>query len=174
MPEAPVAAVQKLLARTGLSMNDVAVVKNHNPFAVNDAIFAKVLGYDWRNMNNTGSSLVSGHTKAPTQTRVLIEGLEEAADLGGGSVLVFGSTAWAPARWSTTPRSLRSGWMSYRRASPRPNGSATASGLSTNSGRGVTSSMCTRSSASARRARTASSAATPPPTIVTRVLSSAM
>ena len=93
MPEAPVAAVQKLLAKTGLTMDDVAVVKNHNPFAVNDAIFAKVLGYDWRKMNNTGSSLVWGHPQGPTLTRVLIEALEEAVDLGGGRVLVFGCAA---------------------------------------------------------------------------------
>jgi len=31
MPEAPVLAVQKLLKRTGLTMDDMAVVKNHNP-----------------------------------------------------------------------------------------------------------------------------------------------
>ena len=39
MPEAPAVAVQRLLGRTGLSMDDMTVVKNHNPFAVNDAIF---------------------------------------------------------------------------------------------------------------------------------------
>jgi acetyl-CoA acetyltransferase len=93
MPEAPAAAVQKLLARTGLTMADVAVVKNHNPFAVNDAIFARVLGYDWRAMNRTGSSLVWGHPQGPTLTRVLIEALEEAVDLGGGRVLIFGCAA---------------------------------------------------------------------------------
>ena len=27
-------------------VGDIAVVKNHNPFAINDAIFARVLGYD--------------------------------------------------------------------------------------------------------------------------------
>jgi len=31
-----------LLARVGLSMDDIAVAKNHNPFAVNDAVFTKV------------------------------------------------------------------------------------------------------------------------------------
>lgn len=93
MPEAPAVAVQKLLARTGLTMDDVAVVKNHNPFAVNDAIFARMLGYDWREMNRTGSSLVWGHPQGPTLTRVLIEALEEAVDLGGGRVLVFGCAA---------------------------------------------------------------------------------
>jgi acetyl-CoA acetyltransferase len=93
MPEAPAVAVEKLLARTGLSMDDVKVVKNHNPFAVNDAIFARLLGYDWRAMNKTGSSLVWGHPQGPTLTRVLIEALEEAVDLGGGRVLVFGCAA---------------------------------------------------------------------------------
>ena len=93
MPEAPAAAVQKLLARTGLSMADIKVVKNHNPFAVNDAIFARLLGHDWREMNKTGCSLVWGHPQGPTLTRVLIEALEEAVDLGGGLVLVFGCAA---------------------------------------------------------------------------------
>jgi acetyl-CoA acetyltransferase len=93
MPEAPGMAVQKLLDRTGLTMNDMKVVKNHNPFAVNDAIFGKTLNYDWAKMNNTGCSLVWGHPQAPTLTRTIIEALEEAVDLGGGYVLVFGCAA---------------------------------------------------------------------------------
>ena len=93
MPEAPALAVKKLLDRTGLSMNDMVVVKNHNPFAVNDAIFARVMDYDWHSMNNTGSPLVWGHPQGPTLTRVIIEALEEAVDLGGGYVLVFGCAA---------------------------------------------------------------------------------
>jgi acetyl-CoA acetyltransferase len=68
-------------------------VKNHNPFAVNDAIFAKIFEYDWTKMNTTGCSLVWGHPQGPTLTRVIIEGLEEAVDLGGGHVLVFGCAA---------------------------------------------------------------------------------
>jgi acetyl-CoA acetyltransferase len=93
MPEAPALAVQKLLQRTGLSMADMAVVKNHNPFAVNDAIFARLLECDWRKMNNTGCSLVWGHPQGPTLTRSMIEGLEEAVSLGGGYVLLFGCAA---------------------------------------------------------------------------------
>ncbi len=93
MPEAPTMAVQRLLDRSGLSLDDMAVIKNHNPFAVNDAIFAKVFGHDWRRMNTTGCSLVWGHPQGPTLTRSLIEGLEEAVDLGGGYVLVFGCAA---------------------------------------------------------------------------------
>lgn len=93
MPEAPAVAVQALLQRTGLTLDDMAVVKDHNPFAVNDAVFAKMMSYDWRKMNNTGSPLVWGHPQGPTLTRVTIEALEEAVDLGGGNVLVFGCAA---------------------------------------------------------------------------------
>jgi acetyl-CoA acetyltransferase len=93
MPEAPGLAVQRLLDMTGLTMADVAVAKNHNPFAVNDVIFAQMLDYDWKEMNKTGCPLVWGHPQGPTLTRVLIEGLEEAVDLGGGYVLIFGCAA---------------------------------------------------------------------------------
>jgi acetyl-CoA acetyltransferase len=93
MPEAPALAVRALLDRVGLTMDDVAVAKNHNPFAVNDVVFTKVTGHDWRGLNRTGCSLVWGHPQGPTLTRVLIEALEEAVSLGGGYVLVFGCAA---------------------------------------------------------------------------------
>lgn len=93
MPEAPALAVKKLLDRVGLTMDDVKVAKNHNPFAVNDAVFQKVLGYDWKKLNQTGCPLVWGHPQGPTLTRVLIEALEEAVQLGGGRVLIFGCAA---------------------------------------------------------------------------------
>jgi acetyl-CoA acetyltransferase len=93
MPEAPALAVQKVLDQTGLTMKDMAVVKNHNPFGANDAIFAKVMDYDWHEMNKTGCSLVWGHPQGPTLARTMIEALEEAVDLGGGNALVFGCAA---------------------------------------------------------------------------------
>jgi acetyl-CoA acetyltransferase len=93
MPEAPALAVRKLLKKNDLTMADMAVVKNHNPFAVNDVVFARVLECDWREMNKTGCSLVWGHPQGPTLTRLLIEALEEAVDLGGGHVLLFGCAA---------------------------------------------------------------------------------
>lgn len=93
MPEAPALAVQKLLDATGLTIDDMAVLKNHNPFAVNDVIFARVFNCDWHKMNTTGCPLVWGHPQGPTLTRVIIEALEEAVDLGGGYVLIFGCAA---------------------------------------------------------------------------------
>jgi acetyl-CoA acetyltransferase len=93
MPEAPALAVRRLLDRTGLTMADIAVVKSHNPFAVNDVILAKVLECDWRRLNRNGCSLVWGHPQGPTLTRTLIEALEEAVLLGGGYVLILGCAA---------------------------------------------------------------------------------
>lgn len=93
MPEAPALAVQKLLRQTGLGIEQIAVIKSHNPFTVNDAIFSKLLGVDWREVNRTGSSLVWGHPQGPTLTRIVIEALEEAVELGGGYVLVMGCAA---------------------------------------------------------------------------------
>jgi acetyl-CoA acetyltransferase len=93
MPEAPALAVQKLLSMCGVKLDQIAVAKNHNPFAVNDVVFTKVTGYDWRKLNRTGCPLVWGHPQGPTLTRVLIEALEEAVALGGGYVLVFGCAA---------------------------------------------------------------------------------
>jgi len=52
-----------------------------------------VMGHDWSEVNKTGCSLVWGHPQGPTLTRLLIEGLEEAVDLGGGLVLLFGCAA---------------------------------------------------------------------------------
>jgi len=93
MPEAPAFAVQKVLKMADLTLDDMVVVKNHNPFAVNDVVFKKITGYDWTKMNKTGCPLVWGHPQGPTLTRVLIEGLEEAVTLGGGYVLIFGCAA---------------------------------------------------------------------------------
>lgn len=93
MPEAPGIAANALMERIGLSYDDVAVFKNHNPFAVNDAVFQRQTGVSWEKLNRTGCSLVWGHPQGPTLTRSLIEGLEEAVELGGGHVLLFGCAA---------------------------------------------------------------------------------
>ena len=93
MPDSPAFAVQDLLQRTGLTMDDMAAVYNHNPFAVNDAVFAKLLKYDWRKMNDTGCPMIYGHPQGPTLTRVLIEALERTVSKGGGYALIFGCAA---------------------------------------------------------------------------------
>ncbi len=93
MPDAPAIAVKQLLERTGLTMDDMVSVYDHNPFAVNDAVFAKIMDYDWREMNNTGCPMVYGHPQGPTLVRVIVQALEQAVVKGGGYVLIFGCVA---------------------------------------------------------------------------------
>jgi len=93
MPAASIVAADNVLKKTGLKISDMAVINQHNAFAVNDIAFAQSFGIDWRNMNHSGGSLVYGHAQAPVLTRLLIEGIEEAEGKGGGYVLVSGAAA---------------------------------------------------------------------------------
>ncbi len=93
MSESPAFAVKRLLDRTGLNMDDMTAVYNHNPFAVNDVVFAKLLEYDWRKMNDTGCPMIYGHPQGPTLVRVIVEALERTVSKGGGYALVFGCAA---------------------------------------------------------------------------------
>ncbi len=93
MPMAPVPAAAMALDRAGLSIDDIKVIKTHNPFAANDIYMSKKLNIDVNSFNNYGSSLIFGHPQAPTAGRSIIEGIEEAAMLGGGYLLFTGCAA---------------------------------------------------------------------------------
>ena len=93
MPAAPVPAAKMALERAGITINDVAVIKTHNPFAANDLYFAKEFGIDVNTFDNYGCSMIFGHPQAPTVARLVMEGIEEAVLLGGGYVLIAGCAA---------------------------------------------------------------------------------
>ena len=93
MPEAPVPAARRALAAAGVSMDRVDAVKSHNPFAVNDAVFARATGFPLDLMNNYGCSLIWGHPQGPTGLRGLVELVEELAMRGGGTGLFHGCAA---------------------------------------------------------------------------------
>jgi acetyl-CoA acyltransferase len=93
MPEATVPAAERALEQAGLRIDQMAAIKTHNPFAVNDLFFARSMGIDWRSMNNFGCSLVWGHPQAPMGTRAIIELIEELALRGGGLGLFTGCAA---------------------------------------------------------------------------------
>ena len=93
MPEATVPAAQQALAQAGRRIDQIAAIKTHNPFAINDLLFARANGVDWRTMNNHGCSLVWGHPQAPMGTRSIIELIEELALRGGGFGLFTGCAA---------------------------------------------------------------------------------
>ena len=93
MPEAPVPAAKKALARAGLDIKAMDAVKTHNPFAVNDIYFARETGCDINQINNYGCTLIWGHPQAPMGTRGIIELIEELVVLGGGRGLFTGCAA---------------------------------------------------------------------------------
>jgi acetyl-CoA acetyltransferase len=93
MPEAPVPAARRALAEAGLTIERMDAIKTHNPFAVNDVLFARQTGIDITRMNNFGCSLVWGHPQAPMGTRAIIELIEELAGRGGGRGLFAGCAA---------------------------------------------------------------------------------
>lgn len=93
MPEAPVPASRRALDAAGIGIGDVDAVKSHNPFAVNDAVFARETGFPVEQMNEYGCSLIWGHPQGPTGMRGLIELIEELAIRGGGVGLFQGCAA---------------------------------------------------------------------------------
>ncbi len=93
MAKAVVPAARQALKGAKLEAKQVAVIKTHNPFAVNDIYFARELGLDPKAFNNNGSSLVFGHPQGPTGARLIAEGIEEARVKGGGHVLFAGCAA---------------------------------------------------------------------------------
>lgn len=72
---------------------DLAAVKTHNPFSINDLAMGKLMGIDDRIFNNYGSSLIFGHPQGPTTMRLLVELIEELVLLGGGYGLLAGCAA---------------------------------------------------------------------------------
>lgn len=93
MAAAVAPSAQMALDNADIKIADLGAVKTHNPFAANDVVMAKVMGLDLNSMNNYGSSLIFGHPQAATGARLIIEGIEELVQKGGGYLLFSGCAA---------------------------------------------------------------------------------
>ena len=93
MTAATVPAARKALEAAGIDIARIDAVKSHNPFAVNDIVFARETGFPLEKMNNFGCSLIWGHPQGPTGLRSIIELIEELALRGGGYGLFQGCAA---------------------------------------------------------------------------------
>ncbi|MCG6882028.1 MAG: thiolase family protein [Deltaproteobacteria bacterium] len=86
-------SAEMALKGANLKVADLAAVKTHNPFTVNDVVMGKLMGIDDKIFNNYGSSLVFGHPQGPTGMRCTIELIEELVIKGGGYGLFAGCAA---------------------------------------------------------------------------------
>ena len=93
MAAAPVPAARMALENAGLKIEEISVLKTHNPFIVNDLYLAKEIGVEPMGFNNYGCSMIYGHPQGPTAGRLIIEGIEEVVMLGGGYLLWAGCAA---------------------------------------------------------------------------------
>jgi acetyl-CoA acetyltransferase len=93
MPSAPVPAARSALQAAGIGIREVRAIKSHNPYAVNDIVFAREMAVDVMSMNNYGCSLIWGHPQGPTGMRAIIELIEELVVKGGGYGLFHGCAA---------------------------------------------------------------------------------
>jgi acetyl-CoA C-acetyltransferase len=93
MPKAATTAAQAALADAGIEMGEVKYVVTHNPFAVNDAWFARQTGFPLERMNPYGCSLIYGHPQGPTGLRGIIELIHALHAEGGGIGMFTGCAA---------------------------------------------------------------------------------
>jgi acetyl-CoA acetyltransferase len=93
MAKATLPAARGALDAAGVSLDQIDVLKTHNPFAVNDVYLARELGRKIEDFNNYGSSLIYGHPQGPTGARLIMETIEELALKGGGHGLFTGCAA---------------------------------------------------------------------------------
>ena len=82
----PVPAVRKLLARTGISIDDVDLVELNEAFASQSVAVARELGIDERRLNVNGGAIAIGHPLGMSGARLVVSLLHElrrrAAKLG--------------------------------------------------------------------------------------------
>ncbi len=93
MAAAVTPAAQMALANAGLEVKDLAAVKTHNPFTINDIVMGRLMNIPPEIFNNYGSSLIFGHPQGPTGARCTVELIEELVKLGGGYGLFAGCAA---------------------------------------------------------------------------------
>ena len=81
--EAPVPAVQKLLAKLGKGIDDFDLVENNEAFALNSVLFNKVLGVPYEKMNVHGGAIALGHPIGCTGARIIVTLLNGLEATGG-------------------------------------------------------------------------------------------
>ncbi len=84
----PVPAVEKLCARTGLSVSDFDVVESNEAFAAQAIAVNRALGLDPARVNPNGGAIALGHPVGASGAIIAIKALHELERTGGSKALV--------------------------------------------------------------------------------------
>jgi acetyl-CoA C-acetyltransferase len=84
----PIPAVQKLLERTGLTIDDFDVIESNEAFAAQALAVNKGLGLDTARVNPNGGAIALGHPIGATGAILVVKALAELERSGGRTALV--------------------------------------------------------------------------------------
>jgi acetyl-CoA C-acetyltransferase len=84
----PVPAVQKLLAKLGLTVDDFDVIESNEAFAAQALAVNKGLGLDAKRVNPNGGAIALGHPVGATGAILTIKALYELERIGGSRALI--------------------------------------------------------------------------------------
>ncbi|MBE5907122.1 MAG: acetyl-CoA C-acetyltransferase [Lachnospiraceae bacterium] len=73
----PVAATKKVMAKTGLTIDDFDVYEANEAFAAQSVAVGKDLGFDMKKLNPNGGAIALGHPVGASGTRILVTLLHE-------------------------------------------------------------------------------------------------
>jgi acetyl-CoA C-acetyltransferase len=99
MLNAPVPAAKKVLAKAGLTTNDIDLYEINEAFAVVAAKFVRDLELDWDKVNVNGGSIALGHPIGATGSILIGTVVDELERRGGryGLVTMCAAGGMAPA-----------------------------------------------------------------------------
>lgn len=78
----PVASTKKVLAKTGLSINDFDLIEANEAFAAQSVAVGKELGFDLSKLNVNGGAIALGHPVGASGCRILVTLLHEMKKTG--------------------------------------------------------------------------------------------
>lgn len=84
----PIPAVENLLARTGLTINDFDVIESNEAFAAQALAVNAGLGLDPTRVNPNGGAIALGHPVGATGAIITVKALYELARTGGSKALI--------------------------------------------------------------------------------------
>ena len=84
----PVLAVRKLLARTGLTIDDFDLIESNEAFAAQALVVAQELGFDHARANLDGGAIAHGHPVGATGAILTVKAAHGLARAGRGRALV--------------------------------------------------------------------------------------